>query len=168
DLMQRKEISIYNPSSLQHPDFMAKERYILSRVLCGKRLQNMIAQNDYSRIAIPNKYLFLTGPHQKSDWGHQLLLCFSEKIIPTEDKEITIDRHQMKEFADVILTTRFCDAHPWNFIIDEQKRIVFIDTDIESFSHGPRWISHNLEKLWNFLCLGKNSDIFTPEENNDI
>lgn len=166
DLMQKKQLSIWGDSLTSlHPDFVAKERYVLSRVLCAKRLQNMVEQNDYSRIAVPNKYLFLTDSNQ---YGTQFLLCISEKVIPTQAKEIIIDRHQMKEFADVILKSRFCDAHPWNFIVDQQKRIVFIDTDIESFSHGPRWESHNLKKLWEFLGLGKNNDIFTPEENDDI
>jgi len=129
--------------------FYVKKHYPFSRVLCARRLKNLIESEGYTTVSVPDKYLFLGN-----NYGYcreDVLLAFARKVVPTDDKEIIIDRQQMMEFSDVVTKARFCDWNNGNFMIDDQKRIVFVDTEIRSFSHGGRLKEHNLKQIRRFF-----------------
>ncbi len=106
--------------------FLLKYSDPVSRVVCVKRMEEIIEREKYTTISVPKKYLFLSHDGKR-------LVCASKKIIPTQKKEIIIDDKQTTEFLNIALKTGFDDFHEGNFMIDEAGKIVFIDTEARSF-----------------------------------
>lgn len=106
--------------------FILKYKDPISRVVCARRMQKMVERKAYTTVSVPEKYLFLSH-----DGKH--LVCAAKKIIPIQEEKITIDLKQATEFLDIALKTGFRDFHQNNFMIDENKKIVFIDTESRSF-----------------------------------
>ena len=111
-------------------------------------MQNIIASEGYTNIAVPDKYLFLEQDGKR-------LFSISARVVPAEKKEVTIDLKQMVELCDIVFKTRYCDFHQFNFMVDSKDRIVFVDTDMAAFSYGGRLSEHNLKKM---------RDFFIPED----
>lgn len=145
-------------------EFYLKGRFPLSRVICARRMKNIIETEKYSTISVPDKYLFLSN-------SRKYVVCAAKKVVSTDEKEVVIELNQIREFAEMVFKTRFCDWHDGNFMIDKDKKIVFIDTDVKSFSMGGRYAHHNLEQMKKFLipedgskCKMHNTTVtLTPE-----
>ena len=140
----------YNDDKSLNKDFYLKQDYVLSRVICAKRIKNLTKQKGYSSIDAPDKYLILTN-------NGRSLLCAAQKITATDEPKVIIDLDQMREFCDVVQQTRFCDWNSGNFIIQKNTHTIYpIDTEIRSFSHGKRNNADtNIKQLAKYIMPGE-------------
>lgn len=152
-----------NHNENKKTDFYLKDQCVLSRVLLAYRLGNLIKNENYTTVAVPKKYLFL-NKHENH------LISASERVIPTADKEMMFDLNQMREFCDIATKIYFKDYNKGNFLLDQNKKIVFTDTELASFEHAGELKNYSLNQLKRFLlpengeCYMHDVKINIPEE----